>query len=234
MLHRPHNPVLLSTLLAILPASLVAQANPAPQVSCSSDPKAANACPPSQQFPYPGESKPAAPPAAPAGQGSAGQKFPYPGDHAPSDSSSSASSSSSSPDSTSSSSSSSSSSSNPNDPDDPLDIPTPSPSTGNVVRRKLPKPTHLQTDDEREAEDVKVAKFYSDSGNYVGAYARLKDATKLISDDPDAFYLLGGVATHLGKANEAADAYGKFLALEPDTRRAKAVRRDLSQTQAKK
>ena len=233
-------PVLLAAALAVasLPASAHGQGTPAP-APCSNAPKSANPCPatppastpaaPAQQFPYPGDPAPTtAPPAAPSS--GAGKQFPYPGDAKADDSSSSSGSGSS-------SSSSSSSSSNPNDPDDPLDpsgnTPPPS-STGNTVRRKLPKPTHLQSDDEREAEDVKVATYYADSGNNLGAYNRLKDAVKLIHNDPDAFYLLGTVASRLGKQPESAEAYNKFLDLEPDTRRAKALRHSLSDIQAKK
>lgn len=102
-----------------------------------------------------------------------------------------------------------------------------------MVRRKLPKPTHLQSDDEREAEDIKVAQFYLDSGNELGAYNRLRDAVKLIHDDPDAFYLLGAAASRLHKQPEATEAYDKFFALEPDTHRAKALRRSLLEMQAK-
>ena len=79
-----------------------------------------------------------------------------------------------------------------------------------------------------------MAQFYSDSGNDLGAYNRLKDAVKLAHDDADAFYLLGTVATRLHKQPEALDAFNKFLDLEPDTRRAKSLRRTLLDTQAKK
>lgn len=102
------------------------------------------------------------------------------------------------------------------------------------MRRKLPKPTHLQSDDERQAEDLKVARFYHDSGNQLAAYNRLKDALKLAGDDPDAFYLMGEVATNLGKPGEAADAFNKFLALEPDSRRARTLRHTLAAPQAAK
>ena len=242
-------PVLFTATFALaLSAPLAPGQGSAAKPACSTDPKATNSCPsaqpaPSQQFPYPGEQTPApapppptnstavspnnqfpypgdAPATAPAGN--PGKQFPYPGDKTADGSSSSA------------SSSSGSSSSSASDPDDPLDTPSSNPTTGNTVRRKLPKPTHLQSDDEREAEDVKVAEFYFDSGNDLGAYNRLKDAVKLIHDDPEAFYLLGTVASRLHKEPESLDAYTKFLALEPDTRRAKAVRRSLLETQARK
>ena len=243
---------LLPALLA-LAASLSApgQGTPA-KPACSTDPKSSNPCPtpppaaPAQAFPYPGDS-----PSAPAPSQTPARQFPSPGDAQPpasptspnqpfpfpGDKSSGKKTPAGQPSDDSSASSSSSSSSNSSDPDDPLDpsSSTPAPSaTGNTVRRKLPKPTHLQSDEEREAEDVKVAQFYSDSGNTLGAYNRLKDAIKLAQDDADAFYLLGSVASRLGKQPESLDAYTKFLALEPDTRRAKSLRHTLEDTQAKK
>ena len=92
-------------------------------------------------------------------------------------------------------------------------------------RRKLPKVKNLQSDDDREAEDVKVASFYNDQGNNIGAYNRLKDAVKLISDDPNAWYLLGEVAAKMNKGDESLEAYRRFLALETGTHRAKSLQK---------
>ena len=233
-------PVLIAMSVSLLACTLAAEGQgTSAKPTCSTDPKASDPCPtaspaPAQHFPYPGEETPAP---APSGASPAKQ-FPYPGDASPPAPAATPNKQFPYPgDSGSSSSSSSSSSSTSSDPDDPLDTSSPAPSpssTGNTVRRKLPKPTHLQSDDEREAEDVKVAQYYLDSGNDLGAYNRLKDAVKLIHDDPEAFYLLGTVASRLHKQPEALDAYNKFLDLEPDTRRAKSLRRTLLDTQAKK
>ncbi len=246
---RRHSPSLALAAFAVfaLPSAVSAQtgsqpAAPKPAPPCSAADAAAGKCTaapaPSakQQFPYPGDhpgtadpddpiapaaaSAPHAPPSTkpastPGAGPGAGKQFPYPGEADPNAGSSSSSSGSSS------SSSSGSSSSSAADPDDPLD--TPSATAAPTGRRKLPKPTHLQSDDEREAEDIKVAKFYRDDGNALAAYNRVRDAVKLITDDADAWFLLGEVATKLHKTDEAADAYRKFLALEPNTRRAKAL-----------
>lgn len=207
--------------------------------------KCATAAGPSQQFPYPGDhaaadpedpvsagapspsSSPATPvtpsgsnsPDAPTASGA--KQFPYPGDPDPAAV----------PGGSGSSSSTSSSSSA--DPDDPLDTPA---TAANITpgRRKLPKVKKLQSDEDREAEDVKVAKFYHDDGNTLAAYNRLRDATKLVADDADAWYLLGDVAQQLHKPEEASEAYRKFLALEPNTRRAKTLAREQPQLNAKK
>ncbi len=107
------------------------------------------------------------------------------------------------------------------DPDDPLDpdSATKQPSG----RRRLPKVKKLQSDDEREAEDVKVAGFYYDQGNSLAAYNRLKDAVKLVTDDPNAWFLLGEVTDKMNKADESSAAYRRFLELESGTRRAKSL-----------
>ena len=81
---------------------------------------------------------------------------------------------------------------------------------------------------------MKVAKFYCDDGNTLAAYNRLRDATKLVTDDADAWFLLGDVAQKLHKQDEANEAYRKFLTLEPNTRRAKTLAREQPELNAKK
>ena len=81
---------------------------------------------------------------------------------------------------------------------------------------------------------MKVAKFYRDDGNNLAAYNRLRDATKLATDDADAWYLLGDVARKLHKPEEASEADRKFLELEPNTRRAKTLAREQPSLNAKK
>lgn len=230
------------------------QSSPKP-TPCSASDESAGKCPaaaagPRQQFPYPGDqpgdpanadpddpiparqssasSSPAvpaapadtSPPTAPAAAGK--KQFPYPGDPDPAAAAG-----------PSGSSSSSSSSSSAADPDDPLDTTTPA---ANVTpgRRKLPKVKKLQSDEDREAEDVRVAKFYHDEGNSLAAYNRLRDATKLATDDADAWFLLGDVAQKLHKPEEASEAFRKFLELEPNTPRAKKLSKEQPLLNARK
>jgi tetratricopeptide (TPR) repeat protein len=158
------------------------------------------------------------------------KKFPYPGeknvpqDPGPSGTPSSSSSSSSS------GSSSGSSSSDPDmpvstDPSDPDSVPEKS------VRRKLPKVRVLQSDEDREAEDVKIAKYYGSTGNWNAAYLRSKDAVKIRPDDPDARLLLGESAHKLNKKDEAVEAYSALLKLDASDDQMKAAHKALSRLQ---
>ena len=189
----------------------------APTDSSCAAPHARTAVPPpstASQFTYPGDNSGKAVPNNPASK-----QFPFPGHAATSGSSAAAGSSSSS--SSSSNATSAAGSSADVDPDDPLAPATAT--TQPTGRRKLPKVKDLQNSDDREAEDVKVAGFYRDQGNNLAAYNRLKDAVKLVSDDADAWYLLGEVAAKMDKPEESAVAYRRFLVLESGTRRAKAL-----------
>ncbi len=72
-----------------------------------------------------------------------------------------------------------------------------------------------QSPSEREEEDVKVAGFYQNDGNFKGAYDRAKDAVSLDGDDPAAQLALAESARHLGKLDEAEKAYRLCLELDP-------------------
>ena len=194
------------------------------------------------KFPYPGEEKPAAPK-----PGSAGDKFPYPGetkdspdaapetpDFAPDPDA---------PPKKPKGESGSSSSSSSDDDAAPGDNPAAKEddekpglkdegsegSTAHkrrLLRNRIPaqKP---QTDDDRVAEDLSVAKFYQQSGNLNGAYMRVKDALKVQPNDPDVHLALAGVAEKLGKKDEAVAEYETYLKTDPDTDEAKKARKAL-------
>ncbi len=68
---------------------------------------------------------------------------------------------------------------------------------------------------EREQEDVKVAGFYQNDGNFKGAYERAREAVTLDADDPAAQLALAESARHMGKLDEAEKAYRQCLALDP-------------------
>lgn len=190
---------------------------PTPCVPSSKEPSAA------ERFPFPGET-PAPPmpgastpsPDAPAPQShhpSATEEHPFPGSAPPmpgSDSESSSSSSSSSGD----SSSSSNSDSNPETGSPPLDDKGDNPRAS--VRRRLPKVEKLQSDEERAAEDLNVAKFYEDKGDLNAAYLRTKDAVKVQPSDPEAHIALARVAQKMNKRDEAIAEYNAYLQLSPD------------------
>jgi Tfp pilus assembly protein PilF len=86
----------------------------------------------------------------------------------------------------------------------------------------------LQSADEREAEDLSVAHFYTQSGDLKGAYLRTQDAVKTAPDDPDAHFALAETALKLNKRDEAIAEYTACLKLDPDDKEAKAAHKELA------
>lgn len=215
---------------------------PAPdsKTQTDSDPCASSGKEPpaADRFPFPGESQPAKPqpqntPDAPAPSGgkppNAADKFPFPSSAPPMPGSE--------PDSSGGSSSSSSSSGS-SSADDPGNTPSADkPPTGDKsappknARRRLPKIEKLQSDEERAAEDLKVSKFYEDSGKLNAAYLRAQDAVKYQPSDPETHFALARVAQKLEKKEEAATEYNTYLQLAPDGLRIKQAQKALSQLQ---
>ncbi len=87
----------------------------------------------------------------------------------------------------------------------------------------------LQSDDDRETEDLDVAKYYFSAGSPNAAYLRSKDAVKLKPTDPEAHFSLGQAAAKLKKHDEAVAEFQQYLALEPDGDHAKAVKQALAE-----
>jgi Tetratricopeptide repeat len=202
-----------------------------------------------EKFPFPGEAsdKPAGPPslsgvpeapdasATPSSPAPAGKKeFPFPGDVSKPDASANG--------------SSSSSSSSSGD-DAPLIDPgaTPDASSGStpalkdkgsegsnatpgrhILHRVNPVGTKLLTPDEREAEDLSIAHFYTQTGDLQGAYLRSKDAVKIAPDDPDAHFALAEAALKLNKKDEAIAEYEACLKLDPSDKEVKASHKALA------
>jgi len=172
----------------------------------------------------------------------AGKSFPYPGGGAPdasatkpdvASSGSSSGSSSSEPSSSSSDDGStaagkSSATKNPDDDDD--DNPPKLTDKGSEGRRVL-KVVKPQSDEARVDEDLSVAKFYGQSGNYMGAYLRAKDAVKTQPDYPEGHFALGEAAKRLKKKDEAAAEFREYLKLSPDGEKAKAAEKALAELQ---
>ncbi len=96
-----------------------------------------------------------------------------------------------------------------------------------LLHRVNPVGTKLQTADERVAEDLSVAKFYTDSGNLQGAYLRSQDAVQTTPDDPDAHFALAEAAARLNKREEAIAEYKACLKLDPVDKEAKEARKAL-------
>jgi tetratricopeptide (TPR) repeat protein len=95
-------------------------------------------------------------------------------------------------------------------------------------RKRLAKAPR-QTPDDRETEDLKVAAFYQNDGNYKGAYDRATDAVSLAGDDADAHLALAEAARRMGKLDEAERHYKKCLTLDPVPKAQKAAEKALKE-----
>lgn len=239
---------LLLTLTGIATAQTTGSAPAAPTAPCTPpDPTASAAqqskpCPPqakksspAEQFPFPGETAPAQTPDStpdapsaptPSHSGSAAdaaKEHPFPTGATPSLPGEDPGSSSSSGSGSSSSSSGSSSSA-----DDETPLPRDTGAEGTSVHRKLPKPAHIQSDDERVDEDLYVAKFYMRDDNLAGALLRAKDAVKTQPEYSNAHFMLAQVLEKMKKKDEAAAEYEAYLKLDPDGDHAKAAKQALN------
>lgn len=90
-----------------------------------------------------------------------------------------------------------------------------------------------QTADERVAEDLQVASFYSGGGNFRGAYLRARDAVATEAEDPEAHFALAEAARKLGKLDEAQTEYKATLAHDPIPKTKKAAERALKEMSGK-
>jgi Tfp pilus assembly protein PilF len=81
----------------------------------------------------------------------------------------------------------------------------------------------VKTPTARLQEDLEVAGFYQNDGNFMGAYMRAKDAVSISGDSPDARLALADAARKLGKLDEAQQNYKKCLALDPVPKTKKAA-----------
>ena len=106
--------------------------------------------------------------------------------------------------------------------------------TRHILHRVNPVGTKLQSGDEREAEDLDVARSYMDHENFQAAYMRGLDAVKLAPDDPVAHFIVAESAMKLNKRTEAIQHYQECLKLDPIEKQAKAARKALDKLQAQR
>ena len=215
------------------PAPCTAGPQPAP---CSAASAPASKPSTTEKFPFPGEGdanspQPPAAPAAADGADAAAKKKVDPGLEFPGEPTAPAAGASSS--SGSSSSSSSGDDATGADPDaaglkDKGSEGSQAPQGRRLLHRVNPIGTKLETTDEREAEDLDVAHFYTQSGDLKGAYLRTQDAVKTAPDDPDAHFALAESALKLNKRDEAVAEYAACLKLDPDDKEAKEARKELA------
>ena len=95
--------------------------------------------------------------------------------------------------------------------------------------RRTPKVVKPQSDTARVDEDLSVAKFYGQSGNYMGAYMRAKDAVKTQPEYPEGHFALGEAAKQLKKKDEAVAEFQAYLKLAPDGQQARAAEKALDE-----
>jgi len=108
------------------------------------------------------------------------------------------------------------------------DDPAAAAAAARASRKRLPK-VNAETPTQREQEDLDVAAFYQNDGNYKGAYERALDAVSIAGDDPDAHFALAEAARRLGKLDEAETHYKKCLTLDPVPKELKAAEKALKE-----
>ena len=84
-------------------------------------------------------------------------------------------------------------------------------------------------DPKRATEDVKVGRFYLQTGYLKGAYDRFKDATVFDHENVEAVFYLAEAARRLNLSQEAEQNYQLYLAAVPDGPSAKAARKALGE-----
>ena len=212
---------------------------------------------PAKSFPYPGDTPAVAPkvPTAPVGQNSvgspaaqspagsanqpAGNRFPYPGDNSSSDAAKGGTNPGANGDGIKDAGSSGSASSSSSDSDagavgslagdnDPAARAAEARRAAFLKKERAGIVLH-QTPDQREVEDLKVAAFYQNDGNFRGAYERATDAVSIAGDDAEAQLALAEAARRLGKLDEAETHYKKCLTLDPVPKVKKAAEKALKE-----
>ncbi len=81
----------------------------------------------------------------------------------------------------------------------------------------------------RASEDVRVGKFYLQTGDPKGAYDRFKDATVYDHEDVEAVFWLAEAARKMNHVQEALQNYGLYLEANPDGPNSKAARKAMNE-----
>jgi hypothetical protein len=98
-----------------------------------------------------------------------------------------------------------------------------------LLKLESPDGTTDVYDPKRATEDVKVGKFYLQTGFNKGAYERFKDATVFDHENVEAIFWLAEAAQKLNLAKEAEQNYQLYLAAVPDGPSAKAAKKALGE-----
>jgi hypothetical protein len=97
------------------------------------------------------------------------------------------------------------------------------------LKLESPDGTSAVYDPKRATDDVKVGKFYLQTGYFKGAYERFKDATVFDHENVEAVFYLAEAAQKLNLAKEAQQNYQLYLAAVPDGPSAKAAKKALGE-----
>ena len=113
---------------------------------------------------------------------------------------------------------------------DPND-PTADPDAAAAPRRrhKAAPSAPVRSPSAQEQEDLQVAGFYQNDGNFRGAYDRAKEAVSLDKEDASAHLALAESARKLGKLDEAEKEYRQCLALDPVPKERKEAEKALKE-----
>jgi outer membrane protein assembly factor BamD (BamD/ComL family) len=109
-------------------------------------------------------------------------------------------------------------------------------------KQPAPKPAEQELPEEDESikskeysfnplqaeQEFKVGNFYWKKGSWKAAAMRYEEATMWNPGFTEAFLKLGEAYEKLKKKDEARDAYGKFLELESDSKRAADIRKRMT------
>jgi hypothetical protein len=98
-----------------------------------------------------------------------------------------------------------------------------------LLKLESPDGTTDVYDPKRATEDVRVGKFYLQTGFNKGAYERFKDATTFDHENAEAIFWLAEAARKLNLAKEAEQNYQLYLAAVPDGPSAKAAKKALGE-----
>lgn len=89
-------------------------------------------------------------------------------------------------------------------------------------------------DPKRATEDIRVGKFYLQTGDLKGAYDRFKDATGYDHENVEAVFWLAEAARKMHHPDEALQNYTLYLDVVPDGPNAKAARKAMNEMASNK
>jgi len=90
-------------------------------------------------------------------------------------------------------------------------------------------PTEYAFNPIQAKKDLKIGDFYAKRGNHRAAVGRYMEALKWNPSFGEAFWKLGRSREELKQPAEALEAYRKFVKVEPESKKARELRKRISQ-----